>query len=136
MTKVRWTGAFAALVVGSAGFLFGHGCGSVASDRDTAINQVTSDACARYQACGAIGPSAGSNGYASINDCQTAWKDKFTTQWPPNECEGRIDQSMLGVCRSRIMSTSCDSVVDVLVTFEVTCSAAAVCDLPADGGRG
>jgi Family of unknown function (DUF6184) len=135
MTRHKWTGVLA-VAVASAGFLFGYGCGNVTSDRDAAINTVTSDACARYQACGAIGPSAGANGYPSISDCQAAWKAKFTTQWPANECEGRIDQSMLGVCRSRIMSTSCDSVVDVLVTFEVTCSAAAVCDLPSDAGRG
>jgi hypothetical protein len=132
----KWSGALALLAVGSASFLFGHGCGSVTSDRDAAISQAASDTCARYQTCGDIGPTAGSNGYASINDCQNAWKGNFTTQWPAGECEGRIDQSMLSVCRSRIMSTSCTSILDVLVTFDVYCGATAICDLPTDGGRG
>ncbi len=129
----RWPAILALLALGPVGFLFAHGCGSVASDRDAAINNAAADACDRYQACGDIGPSGS---YMSIGDCQTDWKAKFTTQWPANECEGRIDQTMLGVCRSRIMSTSCTSVLDVLTTFEVYCSAAAVCDVPADAGRG
>ena len=129
----RWPAVLALLTIGPVGFLFGHGCGSVSSDRDTAINQAASDACARYQVCDAIGPSGA---YASVADCQTDWKNMFTKQWPQNQCDGRIDQSNLGVCRSRIMSTSCTNVLDVLTTFEVYCSAAAVCDVPSDAGRG
>jgi hypothetical protein len=129
----RWPAILALLAIGPVGFLFAHGCGSVTNDRDSAISAAATDACNRYQACGDI---SATGSYMSIADCQTDWKAKFTNQWPANECEGRIDQSMLGVCRSRIMSTSCTNVLDVLTTFEVYCSAAAVCDLPSDGGRG
>jgi hypothetical protein len=133
--KTGWRSVLALLAIGAAGFAFGagYGCGSVTNDRDAAINAASSDACNRYQACDAIGPS---KSYASISDCQTDWKARFTNQWTQADCQGRIDQTMLGVCRSAIMGTSCTNVVDILETFLVKCSAAAVCDLPSDAGRG
>jgi hypothetical protein len=133
--KRRWRATVAALAIGVTGFLVGvgYGCGSVTDDRDAAINSATTAACNRYQACNAIGPSGS---YATISDCQTDWKAKFTNQWTQADCEGRIDQTMLNVCRDAINGTSCTSVLDILNTFLVKCSAAAVCDLPADAGRG
>ena len=131
-TPNRWPTILALLVIGPVGFLFGHGCGSVTNDRDAAINNAAADACGRYQSCGDIGPSGT---YPSITDCQTDWKAKFTMQWPP-ECQGRIDQAMLNVCRAAITSTSCTSVLDFLNTLYVKCAASSVCDLPSDAGRG
>lgn len=115
------------LVLGAAGFLFGHGCGSVSNDRQDAINQATTAACDRYQSCGLISSAAGAS-YASVSDCQADWKARFTTQWAPS-CQGRIDHGMLNVCVEAIDSTDCTSVVDVLSTFYVKCSMANVCDL-------
>ena len=125
---------FGMLVIGTAAFLFGHGCGSVSNDRQDAINQATASACNRYQACGLIG-SASTASYASISDCQADWKNKFTTQWTQAQCQGRIDKTMLNVCIEGIDSTSCTNVLDVLNTFYVTCSVANVCDVH-DAGTG
>jgi len=131
--STRWPALLALLALGPVGFLFGHGCGSVTNDLDAAINNAATDACNRYQACGAIGPSGS---YETLGACQNDWKAKFSNQWTPSACQGRIDQAMLTVCRDAINSTSCTNVLDILNTFLVKCSAAAVCDLPSDAGRG
>jgi hypothetical protein len=122
----------ATLMVGSAAFLFGHGCGSVSNDRQDAINQATNAACQRYQTCGAIGKGLS---YESVSDCQADWKSKFTTQWTEAQCQARIDHAMLNNCVERIDSTMCTSILDVLNTFYVVCSAANVCDIH-DAGTG
>jgi hypothetical protein len=124
--------AVAMVVIGAAGFLFGHGCGSVSNDRDEAINQAATATCSRYQACGAIG-TAGAP--ATVSDCQNDWKATFTKQWPPAQCQGRIDQSMLSLCVQRINSTECTSILDILNTLYVVCSEANVCDVH-DAGTG
>lgn len=126
--------AFGTLALGALAFLSGHGCGSVSNDRQDAINQATTAACNRYQACGLIS-NASTASYATISDCQSEWNDRFTKQWTQAQCQGRIDKSMLNVCIEGIDSTSCTSVLDVLNTFYVTCSVANVCDVH-DAGTG
>jgi hypothetical protein len=130
---LRGAAAAALLAVGGAAFAFGYGCGNVSNDLQDAIDQATNATCARYQACNLIGAASGDS-YPSLTVCQADWKAKFTNQWTEAECQGRIDQAMLGVCRSAIDGTSCTSILDVLNTFYVKCGATAVCDLPPDGG--
>jgi len=122
----RLAAGLAMLSFGSVAFLFGHGCGSVSNDLQDAITRATTAACDRYQTCGAIGPGGS---YETLAACQADWNNKFTMQWPASPCQGRIDQGMLSTCVERIDSTMCASILDVLNTFYVICSAANVCDV-------
>jgi len=134
-TKSRLLPALAMLAIGTIGFMFGHGCGSVTNDRDDAINRATTATCNRYQACGLIGAAATAS-FATVGDCQAQWKAKFTAQWTPAQCQGRIDQPMLDVCVEAINGTSCTNFLDVLTTFYVKCGAAPICGATPDAGAG
>lgn len=123
----------AILAIGTVGVLFGHGCGTVTNDLNDAINQATTATCDRYQSCGLIGSEAGAS-YATVDMCQAHWKDTFSKQWTPAQCQGHIDHPMLNVCLNAINGTSCTSVLDVLTTLYVKCGAGPVCDVPSDAG--
>ena len=123
----------AMVAVAAAGFVFGHGCGSVTNDRDDALGKATTATCNRYQACGLIG-DAPTASYATVGLCQADWNDKFNKQWTPAQCQGHIDEPMLTVCLNAISATSCTNILDVLTTFYVKCGAGPVCDVPPDAG--
>jgi len=133
-------GMFALVFAAAAAFISGagaavSGCGSGSSQAD-ARDRATDASCNRFQMCGNIG--AGQM-YETLESCEVQVRGSWDKQWPPSQCEGKINESELEVCLAAIASTTCGNGLDELNTIFVKCPASKVCTgaAPApDGGQG
>jgi hypothetical protein len=125
MTKLS-TGALLALCA-ALGLAGARGCGGVSTSSDPRIaarDQATKATCDKYMACGAIGPTGT---YMTYDSCLTTWQSNWEGQWSIAQCEGKISQPDLSTCLAAIPGTDCTSLLDIINTLYIKCSAARVC---------
>ncbi len=121
LPRIAAIGALACTALLSA-----RGCGGVTDSRVAARDQATTATCTAYQRCGQIG-SASTDAYPDYSSCVTVWEGKWESLWPASTCQGKIVEANLTVCLNAIGGTDCSSLLDILTTLYVKCSAASVC---------
>lgn len=92
--------------------------------RDRAVDA----ACARFEQCGAIRPSGGS--YVSNESCRIDQARIWEGQWPPGECDGRIDGTQLDLCINAIDAAECGEALDILNIVFNKCPKSKICAGP------
>jgi hypothetical protein len=123
-TKTRWLQRVVLLGLAGAGALLARGCGGVTDTRVAARDQAAQATCMRYQTCMDIGTGLT---YSDYSSCITAWEGKWEDAWPAGTCQGRIDNTQLGVCLDAIGATACTG-FDFVLTL-AKCGSGTVCDL-------
>jgi len=110
----------------------GGGVTAAHDTRESARDKATTATCDRYNMCMLIGPDA-NDAYTSYDSCTTIWRGMWEQRFPAATCAG-INQDGLAVCLSAIGATSCDNIIDFLVTLG-KCEEVDVCTAaPADAG--
>ena len=94
---------------------------SQANARDRAV----SAACKRYDQCGAIRPKGGE--YVSMENCRVEQSGAWERQWPPAECDGRVDAQQLELCINSIEAAECGEALDILNIIFNKCAKSKVC---------
>lgn len=105
---------------------------NVACDNDSsqplARERAVGAACARFDQCGAIVPNGGM--YVSKENCRIEQARFWEGQWPPGECDGRIDGSQLDLCINAINAAECDEALDILNIVFNKCPKSKICAGP------
>lgn len=96
-------------------------CGG--DSRQSARDTATEKTCDYYARCNEIGTG---KTYTSRDNCIVKVQATFETAWPPDVCDGHVDQSALDLCYNAIDTAQCGSGGDVLHVLD-KCQRANVC---------
>jgi hypothetical protein len=94
------------------------------SSQPAARDRTAAAVCARYNACGQVGPG---KMYASAESCDIDQRAAWEKMWPAEECDGRIDPVQLDICLQSINAAECMNGLDVLNILVNKCPKSKVC---------
>jgi hypothetical protein len=95
-------------------------------NRESAVSDMTTTACDRWDECGAIGEG---KSYATYDECKADNLDNFYQLWPSEACgEGKITPAAYDDCLNRTATYPCGGSVLDMLTFTQNCNADVVCN--------
>jgi hypothetical protein len=118
--------ALAVVVTGSALAL---GCGSSTDSGPQSTQPASRDeaaraTCSKLSECNEIGPG---KTYESADQCTVKQRANWDTLWPPQDCDGKIDQTAYNNCLDEIRRAECGNSVDLANIVLNKCAKAKVC---------
>ena len=98
-------------------------CGS--ESQSSARDRATTAVCNKLESCGQL--DAGQL-YTSPDDCRVKQTDYWQGTWPPESCDGRINDTNLDRCITAIDQSQCGNGLDFLDIVLNKCTRDSVCD--------
>ena len=115
----RLVGVIALVVAGAIG------CSDGSTSQPAARDRAATAACEAAQRCGQIGSG---QTYVSLDDCLTKRKNDFQNAWPPETCNGKINETQLDTCVNAIQMIQCGNILQLADIVLNQCPSSQVCN--------
>ena len=104
--------------------IFLAGCDD-SSSQPAARERVVEASCKRLNECGKVKPKDGI--YTSMENCRVLQASAWESNWPPLECDNRIDPDQLDLCVAAINQADCGAGLDLLNILVTKCPKEKIC---------